>query len=160
LNRWSPVSLPNQLPPIVQSGNHDALQWFGHSIFSWLGINDSSLDSDIPMTLLRTQYRMTNPIGEMVSRLSYTGRLIHGRSVSGVRPMLVDVPPMWQTRLWSVRGRSTYQSATIPILHALIHSLGGEKREMLLLSPFRAQESLLSALWGLMALQRRRRRIL
>lgn len=138
---------PKQLPPIVQSETSDAERWFGTNVFSWLGVSESWLadSARLPMTLLRTQYRMTERIGGIVSRLSYRDRLIHGRAQKGVRVMLVDVPPPWQTKLWSVRERSYYQPATIPLLHAMIGSLGGAKKEMLLLAPFRAQQSLLSA---------------
>lgn len=136
---------PKQLPPVVQSDYDDAQKWFGPNVFDWLGIDESSLGKNLPMTFLRTQYRMTNQIGKIVSRLSYGDGLAHGRNADGVKAMFVDMPPQWQTKIYSVRERSYYHPATVPILHTLIGSLGGGQKEMLLLTPFRAQQSLLSA---------------
>lgn len=137
---------PRQLPPIVQSEARDAQHWFGMNIFAWLYVNESRLNAGTPMTLLRTQYRMTDRIGQLVSRLSYGDRLVHARNHAGLKVNWIDIPPAWQTRLWSVNERSYYQPGTIPILHALMDVLGGQRKEMLLLTPFRAQQALLAAM--------------
>lgn len=137
---------PKQLPPIVQSDSQEAIRWFGTSIFKWVGLSSAERVDQLPASLLKTQYRMTHQIGGLVSRLSYDGQLIHGRSKTGVAVTLIEVPAEWETKLWSVKERSYYQPTSALILHALFEYLGGEKKEVLLLSPYRAQQSLLAAL--------------
>jgi hypothetical protein len=56
----------------------------------------------------------------------------------------VDIDGEWQTIHYCVRDRSYYHLAAIPLLHALSPLLPPE--ELLLLSPFRSQRSLLAAL--------------
>jgi hypothetical protein len=137
---------PKQLPPIVQSDAPAAERWFGTNIFRWLGLQSAQAVDHLPASLLRTQYRMTRQIGGLVSRLSYGDQLLHGRDKDGLTATLVEVPGQWQTKLWSVREQSFYQPASALILHGLFACLGGEAKDMLLLAPYRAQQSLLAAL--------------
>lgn len=137
---------PKQLPPIVQSERDEAIRWFGTNVFKWIGLSSARNVDHLPASLLKTQYRMTHEIGGFVSRLSYDGQLVHGRDKNGLKVTLIEVPFEWQTKLWSARERSYYQPASALILHALFECLGGEKKDMLLLSPYRSQQSLLAAL--------------
>ena len=137
---------PKQLPPIVQSDATEAEKWFGTNIFRWLGLKSAKAVRDFPASLLRTQYRMTRQIGGLVSRLSYEDQLLHGRDKDGLKTTLIEIPAQWETKLWSVKERSYYQPASALILHALFECLGGDKKDMLLLAPYRAQQSMLAAL--------------
>jgi hypothetical protein len=50
----------------------------------------------------------------------------------------------WETVYYSVSEKSYYHLAAVPVLHALVEHIPED--ELLLLSPFRPQRSLLSAL--------------
>ena len=133
---------PQQLPPIVQSKASDAQAWFGQNVYDWFDVQMGGEVTATRLRLLRTQYRMTNQIGQLVSRLTYDGLLQHGRNASGPAIEFVEVPPEWQTTHYSVRDKSYYHLAAIPILHALAPLLNHD--ELLLLTPFRPQRSLLT----------------
>ncbi|HXG11463.1 MAG TPA: AAA domain-containing protein [Gemmataceae bacterium] len=135
---------PKQLPPIVQANGSNAARWFGQNVYDWFGV---AVGEDVQATrlcLLRTQYRMTDQIGGVVSRLSYGDLLRHGRAASGPKVEFIDIDGEWQTRNYSVEEGSYYHLAAVPLLHALSPSLALD--ELLLLSPFRPQRSLLAAL--------------
>ena len=138
---------PQQLPPICQSVAIDAQRWFGQSIYDFVGIgvNQSDFDTDERVSVLRTQYRMTEAIGGMVSRLSYGSNLKHGRQVPGEAVKFVEIPKEWQQNYYCVGEKSYYHPGIIPIVHSLAKSIGSPK-DVLLLSPFRPQRSLLTAL--------------
>jgi superfamily I DNA and/or RNA helicase len=70
------VGDPRQLPPIVQSSSPYVQRAMGRSIFE-VRVSDPER-SDV-VVMLDTQYRMHPEIGELVSRLFYSGRLQHGR---------------------------------------------------------------------------------
>ncbi|AWM39810.1 DNA topoisomerase 1 [Gemmata obscuriglobus] len=134
---------PQQLPPIVQADGRNAARWFGQNVYDWFGI---AADGSAPtrLSLLRTQYRMTTEIGGVVSRLSYNDLLRHGRGATGPTVEFIDVGGEWETRPYSISEKSYYHLAAVPIIHALIERIPED--ELLLLSPFRPQRSLLSAL--------------
>lgn len=137
---------PKQLPPICQSEKEDAQRWFATSPFDWFGtdhLEDEAGSSSF--SLLRTQYRMTNEIGGLVSRLTYQGRLQHGRNDSGSPVEFVDLPVEWQTTHYSVHDKSYFHLSSVPIIHKLARFFE-KHQELLLLSPFRPQRSLLAAL--------------
>jgi len=135
---------PKQLPPIVQAEGHNAAKWFGQNIYDWFGVAMGEDVQATRMSLLRTQYRMTNEIGGVVSRLSYGDLLKHGRGVNGPKIKFIDIDGEWQTTHYSVTEKSYYHLAAIPILHALADHIDHD--EILFLSPFRPQRSLLAAL--------------
>ena len=135
---------PLQLPPIVQSKSSDAQKWFGQNVYDWFDVEMGDRLNATRLCLLRTQYRMTNQIGELVSRLTYDGMLQHGRNASGPPVEFVEMPLEWQTTHYSVRDKSYYHLAVVPILQALAPLLNYD--ELLLLTPFRPQRSLLTAL--------------
>ena len=136
---------PKQLPPIVQARTHEAYRWFGRSIYDWLGIDAEKPEAAEKLKLLRTQYRMSVRIGSLVSRLSYGDLLRHGQGKVGPLVEFVELPLEWQTTHYSVSEKSYYHLAAVPVLHALKDVIC-EGSELLLLSPFRPQRSLLSAL--------------
>lgn len=137
---------PKQLPPICQSKKDDAQRWFASSPFDWFGADRLEDDTEgSSFSLLKNQYRMTNEIGGLVSRLSYQGRLRHGRNASGSPVVFVDLPVEWQTTHFSVRDKSYFHLSSVPIIHKLACSFE-RHQDVLLLSPFRPQRSLLAAL--------------
>lgn len=135
---------PQQLPPIAQSKASDAQKWFGQNVYDWFEVQMGVAADARRLRLLRTQYRMTNEIGDVVSRLTYDGLLQHGRNTSGSAIEFVEIPAEWQTTHYSVRDKSYYHLAIVPILHALAPLLNHD--ELLLLTPFRPQRSMLTAL--------------
>ena len=136
---------PKQLPPIVQASGSNAAKWIGKNIYDWLGVEMEGEVAATKLSLLRTQYRMTNQIGGVVSRLNYNDLLRHGRGHNGPRIEFIAIPEEWQTTNYSVPQHSYYHLAAIPLMHGLAGGLI-DLKELLLLSPFRPQRSLLSAL--------------
>jgi len=139
---------PKQLPPICQSENSEAQEWLGRNIYDWLGI-DSPVENDDskPMVFLRTQYRMTNQIGGLVSRLTYRGKLLHGRREDGVPAEFINLPMQWCKTYYSVSEKSYYHPFAVPLIHEIVRLLNPlQQRDILLLTPFRPQQSLMSAL--------------
>jgi hypothetical protein len=137
---------PKQLPPIVRAEGRNAATWFGQNLYDWFGVTIGDDVRDNRLRLLQTQYRMTNEIGGVVSRLSYGGLLKHGRGSSGPKIEFIDIDGEWQTTHYSVKEHSYFHLAAIPILHALSPFI--EQDDLLFLSPFRPQRSLLAALAG------------
>ena len=135
---------PKQLPPIVQAEGRNAAKWFGQNLYDWFGVAMGEHVQATRLSLLRTQYRMTNEIGSVVSRLSYGDLLKHGRGVNGPKIDFIDIDGEWQTIHYSVKEQSYFHLAAVPILHALSPLI--EQDDILCLSPFRPQRSLLSAL--------------
>ncbi|HEU5115466.1 MAG TPA: AAA domain-containing protein, partial [Isosphaeraceae bacterium] len=136
---------PKQLPPIVQADTLEARRWFGRNIYGWFGVEREGSEAATRLKLLGTQYRMTDEIGGLVSRLTYNNQLRHGRGRRGPVVEFVELPEEWQTTHYSVAESSYYHLAAVPALHALKDVIC-EDGELLLLSPFRPQRSLLSAL--------------
>lgn len=138
-----------QLPPICISEDRQVQEWFGRNVFDYLGVSRRRASGDLPpfVSMLREQYRMTERIAQVVSELSYGGKLITNKGIGeGVKPVFVDVSDFCPTSLYSVQESSYYQPHTAVFLNALCTKfrewLGPEN---LLLSPFRAQRAFLDA---------------
>ena len=69
------VGDPRQLPPIVQSNDELVRRAIGRNVFD-VAVPDPER-SDV-VAMLEVQYRMHPAIGELVGRLFYGGRLVHG----------------------------------------------------------------------------------
>jgi superfamily I DNA and/or RNA helicase len=69
------VGDPQQLPPIVQSRDAYVAKAMGRNIFAVTVPNPYANDI---VVMLNTQYRMHPVIGNLVSRLFYNGKLLHG----------------------------------------------------------------------------------
>lgn len=135
---------PKQLPPIVQADGAAAARWFGRNVYDWFGVGTEGESGGVRPSVLRTQYRMTDEIGGVVSRLSYASFLRHGRGKCGPKVTFIDVGPEWETKHYDVEAESYYHPATIPLVHGLTGRLRCD--DLLLLTPFRPQRSLLAAL--------------
>ncbi len=138
-----------QLPPICHSEQRHVREWFGRNIFDYLEVRQQRASDLLPsfVSMLREQYRMTERIAEVVSDLSYFGKLITNQGIGvGTRPVFVDVSGLCPTSPYSVQERSYYQPYSMILLNAICTNfrkwLGPEN---LLLSPFRAQRALLDA---------------
>jgi superfamily I DNA and/or RNA helicase len=138
-----------QLPPICISDDRQAQSWFGQNVFDFLNVSRRGTSGDLPpfVSMLREQYRMTQRIAQIVSELSYGGKLITNIGIGGgEKPVFVDVSDFCPISLYSVQEKSYYQPHTVAFLNAICSDfpewLGPEN---LLLSPFRAQKALLDA---------------
>jgi hypothetical protein len=138
-----------QLPPICHSEQRHVREWFGRNIFDYLGVRQERASDLLPpfVSMLREQYRMTERIAEVVSDLSYFGKLITNEGIGvGTRPVFVDVSELCPTSIYSVQESSYYQPHSVILLNAICTNFGGWLgSDNLLLSPFRAQRTLLDA---------------
>jgi len=65
---------PKQLAPICISEREEVRKWFARDIYQYAGLDDSSKSS---VSELRTQHRMPEELGELVSNLFYHNKLEH-----------------------------------------------------------------------------------
>ena len=108
------VGDPRQLPPVVQSDDPLVHQVMGRNIFD---VTVPEPQSSPLVAMLETQYRMHPAIGDLVSELSYGGRLLHAAStaeraaIAELEPFagdsLVVVDTCGQTRCHSPPGTSS-----------------------------------------------------
>ena len=138
-----------QLPPICMSDAKIAEEWFGDNVFDYLGVSQRQKTNDLPpyVSMLREQYRMSERIAALVSELSYSGTLITNEGAeTGSRPVFIDVGEFCLSSPYCITEESRYQPHTLAFLHVLLSDfddwLGPE---ILLLTPFRAQRTLLEA---------------
>lgn len=138
-----------QLPPICHSEKREVKEWFGRNVFDYLAVSQRKTNGILPpfVSMLREQYRMTESIAQVVSDLSYGGKLITNEGIGiGRRPVFLDVSQLCPTSPYSVHESSYYQPHSLLLLVAICTNfrewLGPEN---LLLSPFRAQRALLDA---------------
>jgi hypothetical protein len=139
-----------QLPPICQSNSTPATEWFGRNIYAWLDWEAAMIDGYSPpqVSFLAKQYRMTPNIGNLVSDLSYHGNLKSARSgfdadFQGAQPILVPIDDEFSSTHYSVREASYFHPCVVPIIHGFADCLSAG--DVLLLTPFRPQRSLLAA---------------
>lgn len=139
-----------QLPPICHSEDKAAQTWFAENIFDHLDIPNAvrrSRRAPTFVSMLNEQYRMTQAIGNIVSHLSYGGKLASGASQEfGQRPRFIDVSNLFGRSQFSVHEQSYYQPYSAVLLQNLRKHFGdwlGPRNEFL--SPFRAQSKLLQA---------------
>jgi hypothetical protein len=115
-----------QLPPIVMSDGPLAGEWLNRDVFEKAGILERlKQHEDTPhLVLLSTQYRMREPICEIINRLFYDGKLRSDPSVScgggvfplGTSPLLyVDTSPFHP---WTALRVGTYSRYNL--FHALL----------------------------------------
>lgn len=137
------------MPPVCHADDPRTTDWFARNIFDHLDLSRTSHLAAVPpyVTILREQYRMTRTIATLVSDLSYGGRLMSGQGIQvGLHPVLINVATMAATSHYSVETKSYYHPASALLLHTLrrrFSSWIGPRT--LLLSPFRAQQALLTA---------------
>jgi hypothetical protein len=149
-----------QLPPVHIAESENARRWLGQDAFDLLGVRgrvDNGDLTDERVTLLDTQYRMAEPIGQAVSELAYFGRLKTDptaaersarQSAAGPHPgtslLLVDTS---QLRSACQVEAARLSFSRVNPLHALLalSLLGVVESPAALISPYRAQARLLAA---------------
>lgn len=156
---------PLQLAPIVRSKQRLARRWMGQSMFSIMA------EASPSTCFLDEQSRMTEPICRVVSEVFYSGRLkvaadcgtksewVQARSVHRlpfVKAKSAAVIPVASPHVWSAtyRGPIRYESAHL--LCKLVQEVCRvvPQRDVIVLTPFRAQRSVISALLGRAGLKR------
>lgn len=113
------VGDPRQLPPLVQSDDPLVHQVMGRNIFD---VTVPTPESSPLVAMLQTQYRMHPTIGDLVSELSYSGRLQHAAitaqraTIAGLAPFagepLVVVDTDGATHCHSPPGTTSRANAT------------------------------------------------
>lgn len=139
-----------QLPPICHSEDERAIAWFGKNIFDHLEVTQTTRNKDIPafVSMLRQQYRMTQTIANIVSKLSYGGRLECGDGIDiGNRPIFIDVATFCGTSHFSIEEQSYYHPYSALLLQNLRDYFSQWLGPInLILTPFRSQQSLMQSL--------------
>ena len=135
---------PKQLPPICQSDKPDAVRWLGRNLYHWLDMDRAVPGEVKQIPFLDTQYRMTTAIGELVSAISYGGKLKAARVSEGpgAQVEFIDTSDLFTETLFSVGEKSYYQPASLALLFALLDT--GARPPILVLSPFRPQRAILA----------------
>lgn len=137
---------PKQLAPIVQSNLPTAKTWLGRSMMDHVDeVGGASI-------MLEEQSRMVEPVCEIVSRAFYGGKLrVAGDAVfddmntdnglDSVRILEVE-----QKGRWSPKFRSTWRDesadAVVSDVVAAVDEFEIEPNEILVLTPFRAQQTI------------------
>ncbi|MGN6106067.1 MAG: DEAD/DEAH box helicase [Kofleriaceae bacterium] len=101
------VGDPRQLPPIVQSNDDRVRRAIGRNVFD-VAIPDP-LRSEV-VAMLEVQYRMHPAIGELVGRLFYGGRLVHGADRAATEAIAARAPfPGAPIAVVDTEGRTSCQ---------------------------------------------------
>lgn len=84
-----------QLPPIHSGISRDVSQWLGRDTFEVAGVIEEGggVGRRGRMTMLTEQYRMAQPICDLVSRLAYRGRIRPAEDVADRTAVLASMPP-------------------------------------------------------------------
>jgi hypothetical protein len=142
---------PKQLPPIVASESGGAKAWFGSSVFSHVGVDDPT--SHPSLTFLDEQHRMPAEVANLVSNLSYQGKLRTAASRAsradadeGIR--FVSTEGLISAgAVYSRHVMSYYNPVACALLTALLGEMELSPNEpTYILTPFRSQARLLEAI--------------
>lgn len=148
---------PNQLSPIVQSKKIQSQKWLGKSPFT--------LKSSRNSVILNEQSRMAESICEVVSQVFYAGKLVVAKDVknnshwkkerdikfgNNTFSSNVVINNVSQEGLWSAKykGPIRFESANslVDLLDDGIKSKYFSEDDVIVLTPFRAQRSLIKSL--------------
>lgn len=141
---------PKQLPPILLANSVICRKWLGRNLFRILNIDQPDKIENV--TFLNQDYRMANPISQLVSNLSYSGQLKSEVAESPEDEIIflqiaVSSEKQKYGEHFSVSEKSYYFPFSALILKALIKARPDLKEyQTVLLSPFRAQKILLGKL--------------
>lgn len=143
------VGDPKQLPPVFCSEDREIIkQLEGCHLDRYMYI-DKLFEKSKTALLLDIQYRMSNPIGEMISSLFYDGNLKNGRNKNSADPISwITYTP---TKQWptiqeenSERPRIYNKDEGIIILDLITEILGSTPETTIgIISPYKAQAALL-----------------
>lgn len=105
------VGDPKQLPPVFCSEELEIIKSIEKCNLQKKIYIDDLFSRSKHVTVLDTQYRMTNQIGNLIGRLFYEGRLKNGRNVDGADSILwVDYAP---TQMWPLNEESPVEKQRI-----------------------------------------------
>lgn len=141
---------PKQLPPIyLAKENENVKKWFGRNLYDHLNIETP--DAHPQVTFLNEQYRMQEVISDLVSQLSYEGKLQCRVEKSGNAQVLaiplIPEAGLQNSYYYSVSEKSYYFPLSLLSIVKLVSSDAVfQATSTLLLSPFRAQAKLFSKL--------------
>ncbi|HEX7843105.1 MAG TPA: AAA domain-containing protein [Kofleriaceae bacterium] len=142
------VGDPRQLPPIVHSRDDRVQRAIGRSVFD-VTIPDPARSDAVAM--LDVQYRMHPVIGELVGRLFYDGRLVHGadaarndaiaaRSPYPGMPLVVVDTASRTTCQRAARGASRVNAASAEVTAGLaLEAVTGGAGSVAVITPYAAQ---------------------
>lgn len=137
---------PRQLPPVFCSEEQDIIRSIqGCNLDKYMYI-DRLFETAENTTVLDTQYRMSNQIGDMISRTFYEGRLKNGRnrSVEGGLVWMQYQP----SRQWPVEQKSNadrlqiYNRDECAIIKSLLKDIlenGSSDATVAVIAPYKAQ---------------------
>ncbi len=145
---------PKQLAPIVQSEDRKAQHWMGRSAFAYM---KELAESTV---LLDEQSRMAEPICRIVSNIFYKGLLtvaedckhaldwkkyrepVHVRRIGSTNTCLCNVP---RDGIWSQRYHGPIRYESAELIRDLVSDLRAfhDEKDILVLTPFRAQRTLI-----------------
>ncbi len=145
---------PKQLAPIVQSEDRKAHHWMGRSAFAYMReLAESTV-------LLNEQSRMAEPICRVVSNVFYKGQLnvaedcknkpdwkkrrepVHTRRIGSTNTCLSNVT---RDGIWSQKYHGPIRFESADLIHDLVCDLRAfqDEKDILVLTPFRAQRTLI-----------------
>jgi hypothetical protein len=145
---------PRQLAPIVQTDDRKAQHWMGRSSFAYM---KESAESTV---LLNEQSRMAEPICRVVSNVFYKGQLtvaedckhkpewkkhrdpVHVRQMGSTNTCLCNVP---RDGTWSQKYHGPIRYESAELIRDLVCDLRAfhDEKDILVLTPFRAQRTLI-----------------
>ena len=140
---------PKQLPPVFCSAEQDVIRSIEHCNLNNFMYIDTLFADDKSVTVLDTQYRMSNQIGNMISDFFYHGSIKNGRNEDKDSLSWITYKP---SRKWPIRVEEEsdkpkiYNEDECVIIVDLLEKLneldnfGGN---IAVISPYRAQVSLL-----------------
>ncbi len=155
-NRTLLAGDPRQLAPIVQSEDRKAQHWLGRSTFVCMKEQSEST------VLLDEQSRMAEPICRVVSNVFYKGQLtvaedckhkpdwkkhrepVHVRQMGSTNTCLCNVS---RDGIWSQRYHGPIRYESAELIRDLVRDLRAfhHEKDILVLTPFRAQRTLIRA---------------
>ncbi|MBB3193161.1 DEAD/DEAH box helicase [Roseateles terrae] len=147
---------PQQLSPVLRSTDREARRWLGRSAFAQMPRRAPSV------AMLDEQSRMAAPIGDLVSDLFYDGvlrvaevaqhspdwRAARERTFGAIGPdEHVHVHPVSRDGGWSADARGPVRresaEAAATAVAAALHSGDWAPKDIIVLTPFRAQRALI-----------------
>lgn len=140
---------PNQLAPIVQSKHAHAERWLGRSMFAEMNRTAEST------CFLSEQSRMAEPICDIVSHVFYDGKLVVAEDAKidprwkRERDVSPDdnivLLPVGADGTWSQKYRGPIRYKSAELVRDIVDALasGRNEQDVLILTPFRAQRTLI-----------------
>ncbi len=146
---------PKQLAPIAQSGDQRAQHWLGRSVFAYMSPSSRST------VLLNEQSRMAEPICRVISEVFYDRQLLlakdakrkaswtkyrHPAAIARMGSANAFVQHVREDGVWSRKYHGPIRYDSAGIVRHLVRELKTKEKDILVLTPFRSQCTLIRAL--------------